>query len=39
MGTLAETTMDFMEREPERADEYAASGFEALWNAISIISS
>jgi AcrR family transcriptional regulator len=34
MGTLAETTMDFMGREPERADEYAASGFEALWNAI-----
>ena len=34
MGSLADTTMDFMARDPARADEYAASGFEALWNAI-----
>jgi AcrR family transcriptional regulator len=34
MGSLAETTMDFMARDPGRADEYAASGFEAFWNAI-----
>jgi AcrR family transcriptional regulator len=34
MGSLAETAMDFMARDPARADEYAASGFEALWNAI-----
>jgi len=34
MGSLAETTMDFMARDPARADEYAASGFEAFWNAI-----
>jgi AcrR family transcriptional regulator len=34
MGSLAETTMDFMSRDPARADEYAASGFEAFWNAI-----
>ena len=34
MGSLAETTMDFMARDPGCADEYAASGFEAFWNAI-----
>ena len=34
MGSLAETTMDFMTRDPAHADDYATSGFEALWNAI-----
>jgi AcrR family transcriptional regulator len=34
MASLAETTMDFMAKDPERADEYAASGFRAFWNAI-----
>jgi AcrR family transcriptional regulator len=34
MASLAETTMDFMARDPARADDYAASGFEAFWNAI-----
>jgi AcrR family transcriptional regulator len=34
MGSLAETTMDFMARDPAHADDYAASGFEAFWSAI-----
>ena len=34
MGSLAETTMDFMARDPAHADDYATSGFEAFWNAI-----
>lgn len=34
MGSLAETTMDFMARDPAHADDYAASGFESFWNAI-----
>lgn len=34
LTSLAETSMDFMVRDPARADEYAASGFEAFWNAI-----
>jgi len=34
MGSLAETTMDFMARDPAHADDYETSGFEAFWNAI-----
>ncbi len=34
MASLAETTMDFMARDPAHADDYATSGFEAFWNAI-----
>lgn len=34
MGALAETTMDFISREPGQAEQYAESGFQALWNAI-----
>lgn len=34
MGSLAETTMDFISREPRRAERYSAAGFEAFWNAI-----
>jgi AcrR family transcriptional regulator len=32
---LAETTIDFMAREPKRADNLKRAGFEAFWNAIS----
>jgi hypothetical protein len=31
---LAEMTMDFMVREPERAEMYRTGGFEMLWAAI-----
>ncbi|ABS25248.1 TetR/AcrR family transcriptional regulator [Anaeromyxobacter sp. Fw109-5] len=34
MGSLAETTMDFIAREPKRAERYSAAGFEAFWNAV-----
>lgn len=34
MAALAEATMDFMAKDPAQAEEYAASGFEAFWNAI-----
>ena len=34
MAALAEATMDFMAKDPARSEDYAASGFEALWNAI-----
>jgi AcrR family transcriptional regulator len=34
MSSLAETTMDFMSREPAQAELYSDSGFEAFWNAI-----
>ena len=34
LGSLAETTMDFISREPKRAERYSAAGFEAFWNAI-----
>jgi len=34
MGTLAETTMDFMTRDAQHAERYSASGFTAFWNAI-----
>jgi hypothetical protein len=31
---LAEMTMDFMVREPERAEMYQTAGFEMLWAAV-----
>ena len=34
LGALAEVTMEFMTREPKRAEEYTGYGFEAYWNAI-----
>ena len=34
LGSMAETTMDFMLREPAKAADYAEAGFTALWNAI-----
>ncbi|MCU6669266.1 TetR/AcrR family transcriptional regulator [Enterobacteriaceae bacterium H4N4] len=32
--SLAETTMSFATREPARADEFKALGFEAMWRAL-----
>jgi AcrR family transcriptional regulator len=34
MSALAETTMDFIVREPADAQRYRRAGFEAFWNAI-----
>lgn len=34
---LAETTMDFAARDPARAGEYIALGFEAMWRALAIM--
>ncbi|MGH8447299.1 MAG: TetR/AcrR family transcriptional regulator [Solimonas sp.] len=34
MGAMAETTMEFMSREPKSAERYADAGFEAFWNAV-----
>jgi hypothetical protein len=34
LGAIAETTMDFMAREPPRAQQYSQAGFEAFWNAL-----
>ncbi|MEL4012664.1 TetR/AcrR family transcriptional regulator [Dryocola clanedunensis] len=33
--SLAETTTEFASREPEKAQEYKTSGFEAMWRAMS----
>ncbi len=34
LGALAEMTMEFIVREPERADMYRTAGFEMLWAGI-----
>ncbi|POR54750.1 TetR family transcriptional regulator [Paraburkholderia eburnea] len=34
MGALAETTMDFIVREPAQRDRYCDAGFNTFWNAI-----
>ncbi len=34
MGSLAETTMQFVSRNPRQAELYRATGFDAFWNAI-----
>jgi AcrR family transcriptional regulator len=34
LAALAETTMDFIAREPADAERYRNAGFEAFWNAI-----
>jgi len=34
MITLAETTIDFIERQPRRGRAFARAGFHAFWNAI-----
>ena len=31
MNSIAETTMDFARRSPEKAEEYCKTGFDALW--------
>jgi AcrR family transcriptional regulator len=33
-GAIAETTMDFIAREPTRAQHYTRAGFEAYWRAV-----
>ncbi|MDY0971846.1 TetR/AcrR family transcriptional regulator [Siccibacter turicensis] len=33
---LAQTTMDFATREPNRAEEYKAAGFDAMWRALCV---
>lgn len=35
LGAIADVTMDFVIREPERAEHYRDAGFEAFWKAIS----
>ncbi len=34
MDSLAETTMDFMIRDPANADKHCKTGFDALWRVI-----
>jgi AcrR family transcriptional regulator len=34
MGALADTTMEFIAREPAQAERYRDAGFEAFWNAV-----
>ena len=36
LGSLADITIDFMTREPEQAEQYCESGYQAFWNAIAI---
>ncbi|AZD46832.1 DNA-binding transcriptional regulator, AcrR family [Pseudomonas chlororaphis] len=34
LGAMADTTVDFIIREPAQKEQYSEAGFEALWNAI-----
>jgi AcrR family transcriptional regulator len=34
MGAIADTTMDFIAREPAQAKRYTKAGFEAFWKAV-----
>ncbi|HEV7448451.1 MAG TPA: TetR/AcrR family transcriptional regulator [Steroidobacteraceae bacterium] len=34
LGAIAETTMDFISRDPPRLEQYSRAGFEAFWNAL-----
>ncbi|WP_144157886.1 TetR/AcrR family transcriptional regulator [Paraburkholderia sp. BCC1885] len=34
MGSLADTTMEFIERDRAQAERYRNAGFEAFWNAV-----
>ncbi len=34
LGAIAETSMDFMTRDPARAPQYSQAGFEAFWSAL-----
>lgn len=36
MTAIAETTMDFIIREPDHRDRYVMAGFNAFWNAVSL---
>ncbi|MDE1179275.1 TetR/AcrR family transcriptional regulator [Paraburkholderia sp.] len=35
MESIAETTLSFIAREPDAADNYTRAGFDAFWNAVS----
>src|SRR6266851_1252096 len=35
MSAIADTTMDFIAREPAQAKRYTKAGFDAFWNAVS----
>jgi hypothetical protein len=34
MSSIADTTMDFIAREPARAKRYTKAGFDAFWRAV-----
>ena len=34
MSAIADTTMDFIAREPAHAKRYTKAGFDAFWNAV-----
>jgi hypothetical protein len=34
MGAIAETTMEFIAREPTHAKRYTKAGFESFWRAV-----
>jgi hypothetical protein len=34
MAAMADTTMNFIAREPARAKHYTKAGFEAFWKAV-----
>jgi AcrR family transcriptional regulator len=34
LGAIAETTMDFIARDPAKAANYSQAGFEAFWNSL-----
>lgn len=34
MGAIADTTMEFIERDPSQAERYRNAGFEAFWSAV-----
>jgi len=34
LGAIAETTMDFISRDPGRVEQYSQAGFEAFWNSL-----
>lgn len=34
MGAIADTTMDFIAREPAQAKRYTKAGFDAFWKAV-----
>jgi hypothetical protein len=34
MSAIADTTMDFIAREPAQAERYTKAGFDAFWKAV-----